>query len=81
MLGFATRCPTYELHAKLGDSDKAKARLATWLAALPRQIDAALGKLHGAGLLSSADQAALARASLQRENDYRRMIDSWLANR
>lgn len=68
------------LHAKLGQSNQATAHLLTWLTALPRQIDAPLGKLHEAGLLSPADQATLARASLQSEEDYRRMLNSWAAS-
>ena len=69
------------LHAKLGQSDTARAHLVTWLTALPRQIDTPLGKLHEAGLLSTTDQTTLARASLQSEDDYRRMVNTWAASR
>ena len=68
------------LHSAFGAQAKAKAYVSAWITTLPRKIEKPLEKLFREGLLSAADQAALARASLQKEDHYRELVNNWLDN-
>lgn len=66
--------------ASLGDGHGASQAVSAWIEGLPRRIENNLRKLAASGLISSADEAYLASASIQSEEDYRQRIAVWRAS-
>jgi len=68
------------LHAALGNPAKSIAYVQAWVSQLPRQIDKPLAKLLHASLLSQSEHTILGRASLQREDHYREIVEAWISD-
>lgn len=67
------------LHAALGNPAKSIGYVQAWFSQLPRQIDKPLAKLLDASLLSQGEHTILSRASLQREDHYREIVEAWIS--
>jgi len=70
-----------EYLAHRGDEQGASLAVAEWVGSLPRRTENCLRKLASKGLISTADEEFLAKASIQSEEDYRRQTAVWLARR
>jgi hypothetical protein len=70
-----------EYLAYKGDEQGASLAVAAWVESLPRRTELTLRKLAGKGLIAAADEAFLAKASIQSEEDYRLQTADWLARR
>ncbi|HET9485739.1 MAG TPA: hypothetical protein VFO79_17380, partial [Xanthomonadales bacterium] len=67
--------------AHLGRAEEAQSALHRHVDALPRNAAAGFAALREANLLTTDDEARLAHASLQHEDDYRAAVDAWLSTR
>jgi len=70
-----------EYLASMDDEIGASQAISTWLEGLPRRIENSLKRLASKGLISPYDEAYLARASIQSEEDYQQQVSKWLGNR
>lgn len=60
-----------------GDAVAARAAFARYLCGYPREIDGALAQMTTLGVIDAAEQATLARASLQAQEAYARAVQQW----
>jgi len=61
------------------DRSWANEQLRNWLRQLHRQIEPKLARLAEVGLISKADQAGLAKSSVQMEERCRSEVESWIS--
>ena len=70
-----------EYLASVDDEIGGSQAIAAWIEGLPRRIENSLKRLASKGLISLHDEAYLARASIQSEDDYQQQVSRWLGNR
>lgn len=70
-----------ELHAALGENERALRAFVVFMAGLPRDVETPLQKMRSAGVIDEQEERFLLRSSLQREDDYVRLLQQWRQQR